>query len=353
MIKLFISVALFLVFISSCTEDTYKEVLPMTFNLEKLNTTYDDFNSAGPSYFSFSNYQFIYSTNFSSAGKQFDIWQGEISINTSMSSDIIDIHSCTVDAFKSQPFLQNTCNSPYDEYGPYLWAKDKNANMLVFFNNNTVPSKDFAYLFSSNRKNENDSGSLNVYFYDKTTYPKKAPFNSQGNDAYACFFEKHNTIIFCSDRDGVFNIYQSTVSKAENIYSILQAESLSLVTEPVSILNSEYDDKCPYILDNILVFVSNRGGKHDQFDIYYSIFENNSWSTPVCMPSEMIDEDVEVVSDNPPVLNTKHNEYRPILAKSEGFLSDTPYIIIYSSDRPHGKGGYDLYLSVLPDTVFE
>jgi hypothetical protein len=46
-------------------------------------------------------------------------------------------------------------------------------------------------------------------------------------------------------------------------------------------------------------------------------------------------------------INTEYDEYRPVVVstKEEGFLND---LMVYSSDRPGGKGGFDLYYVGIP-----
>jgi hypothetical protein len=79
------------------------------------------------------------------------------------------------------------------------------------------------------------------------------------------------------------------------------------------------------IFKNIMFFVSDRPGGLGGFDLYYSIFNNGNWSSPVNMG---------------PDFNSSSDEYRPVI----GYLPDfTNYFIMFSSNRPGGKGGYDLY----------
>jgi hypothetical protein len=44
---------------------------------------------------------------------------------------------------------------------------------------------------------------------------------------------------------------------------------------------SDYDDKCPFVTRNIMVFTSNRPGGMGGFDLYYSIYKNGAWGSPV------------------------------------------------------------------------
>jgi len=61
-------------------------------------------------------------------------------------------------------------------------------------------------------------------------------------------------------------------------------------------------------------------------------------------------------------LNTKANEFRPFLITVNITLDEESdfydpyesfYVLLFSSDRSGGKGGYDLYITALPWMVFE
>lgn len=345
---LFITLLTSLFFIG-CNEDDYIEVAPLIINLRDLNTQYDDFNSAGPSSFSYSD-NFIYSTNVGSAGNNFDIWKGRISISTSEQFPM-DETNYNIDNKKEAPFYHTKCNSEYNEFGPYIWLKDQNKYHSFLDEDNLGTA---LYIFASDRPTDSTTNILNLFYLNHNDSVKQLPINSKSNDAYACYVESAKTLLFCSDRDGQYDIYQSTLKQSQALTNYISDTTFETPTKN-SVLSSEYDDKCPYFLDNILLFVSNRYGNHDNFDIYYSKFYNGSWSTPVRCPEVMEDEDVEIITDDTDkmLLNSTYNEYRPILVKGWGFNSDEPYLILFSSDRPGGKGGYDLHLAILPDNIFD
>jgi hypothetical protein len=63
------------------------------------------------------------------------------------------------------------------------------------------------------------------------------------------------------------------------------------------------------------------------YDLYYSVFRNGNWSSPVNMG---------------PKINSASDEYRPIIGSSPDFTNN---FIIFSSNRPGPdvKGGFELY----------
>ncbi len=64
-----------------------------------------------------------------------------------------------------------------------------------------------------------------------------------------------------------------------------------------TILSSDFNDKCPSITNNLLVFTSNREGSYGGFDLYYSLFIDNQWTIPVNFGNK---------------INSEYDEYRPI-----------------------------------------
>lgn len=80
-----------------------------------------------------------------------------------------------------------------------------------------------------------------------------------------------------------------------------------------------------------LVFTSDKPGGYGGYDLYYSVFRNNAWSQPVNFGDK---------------INTAYDEYRPILVNSG--LTTTETMMIFSSNRPGGKGVFDLYFVGVP-----
>jgi hypothetical protein len=76
-----------------------------------------------------------------------------------------------------------------------------------------------------------------------------------------------------------------------------------------------------------MVFASNREGGLGGYDLYYSVFTKGQWSAPVNFG---------------PSINTASDEYRPVLGSDEEF---TNVFMMFSSNRPGGHGGFDLYFT--------
>lgn len=157
--------------------------------------------------------------------------------------------------------------------------------------------------------------------------------NDNHNSAYPTITPYGDRIYFCSDRDGNFDIYELTIPRAsaERVTMENLTKPKAYTLRKVEELSSSFDDKCPYLSGNTMVFTSNRSGGEGGFDIYYSTYENGRWSAPVNAGQR---------------INTKDDEYRPILPNLVNF---DYHLMIFSSDRPGGKGGFDLYMTGLTE----
>ncbi len=352
-IQFFLVLILSLIFIN-CNDfekRDYIEITPLVINLRDINTEYDDFNSAGPSSFIYSD-EFIYSTNVGSAGGNFDIWSASINLSTFDPSPI-DKNSYDIDCKKIAPYLPNICNSEYNEFGPNIIQHTSDYEYYFGFMDDVY--SDYAtYMFASDRPTDSTTNKLNIYFLADSNSVKQLPVNSKFNDAYPCFSPKSKELIFCSDRNGQYDLYKYDIPANKTLATLLN-DSTPLLAKTFTDLNSSYDDKCPYFLNDILLFISNRHGDHSNFDIYYSKFSNMIWTDPIRLPEVMEDEEIEIVTDNTDnrLLNSIYDEYRPILVKGWANNADDPYLIIFSSNRPGGQGGFDLHLAILPDNIFD
>lgn len=160
--------------------------------------------------------------------------------------------------------------------------------------------------------------------------------NSEKDDAYPSFSHMGDKIYFCSNRAGNFDIYEVSIPRTDTsritFENLVNPEKFTL--RKMDELSSPYQDKCPYIYQNTMVFVSDRPGGKGGFDIYYSKLKDGKWSVPVNAGSR---------------INTASNEYRPILPSLWYFNYN---LMIFSSDRPGGKGGFDLYMTGLDEDKY-
>jgi hypothetical protein len=321
---LIISMLCFILNITSCKKDDNSIKFPKgTFPdtpdsiatpLTDINSEYDDYNGSLNQYLS--DIVLVFSSTRGSSGGKTDLLQGSMGYTWDQTTGVFDYSSeITSDAFLTK--LIDSANTSGDDFGPYR----------------TFCAYDgFQYLLLAS---ENGEGNPDLYYYKSlpgngSTLPAvQGPYpatilNTDYRDEYICFDVTQNTAFFSSNRGGDFDIYLadtckygiSTFLHGDYPYSVRSADSF----------NSSYDDECPFIHNKIMVFASNRldtiGGK---FDLYYSINKHGKWCSPINFGER---------------INTTSNEFRPVLLANIDF---TNYILIFSSDRPGGKGGYDLY----------
>jgi len=304
---------------------------PSPVSLEEFNTEYDDYNSDIPVFGE--TFPFCFSSNRNSNGTNFDIVYKLMSVYFSKKTGELDIYENThtnLDVFIENENIKSALtkiNTPFDEFGPYLIPLGRNyngANMNGRF-------ETYIFLYSSN-----PNGNQDIFFtqnLENENYenPKSIVFlNSNFDDAYPTFTKDNSELYFTSNRDGKFDIYKIKTDNNKEIVEIL-TENNSATVEMDSIFSSEFDDKCPSITNNILVFTSNRDGGYGGYDLYYSYFENGRWSEPINFGSK---------------INTEYDEYRPIVRSKPWEFENE--MMIFSSNRPGGKGGFDLYYVGIP-----
>lgn len=312
----------FFYILSGCSEKTDHPInfpsgiFPDTvLNLGKINSQYDDYNM--DSYVLTGSGPIVFSSNRNSSGGQFDIVQGNITFVFDQTDAYFEMtSSISNDAFLNA--LINKAVTPGNDFGPFR-----------FFSS----SDGYEYLVLASL---NANGNLDLkYLRNRPPYSQNIPdiqgpvqmtlFNTASDDAYFSFDSNQDTAYFCSSRGGNFDIFiQPRPANMDLSTWFIQNTAVSTRADS---LNSAADDKCPMVLNKIMVFTSNRLGGLGGYDLYYSIQKNGKWSAPVNFG---------------PSINSASNEYRPILGWHENF---TNYFLMFSSDRPGGEGGYDLYFT--------
>ena len=217
----------------------------------------------------------------------------------------------------------NEINTDADEFGPFMHFIDikKDESSVSRGNYNA-----YLFLYSNNK-----SGNQYIRFVENEyqvnySQSKAVTFlNSPYDDAYPSFNPEDSGLYFCSNRDGEFDIFFAKLNLKDRSWSSIFSDTTKKTIYNIAILSSDSADKCPFILGNTMVFASNRLGGYGGFDLYYSKFVNGKWSRP---------------KNFGPKINTAYDEYRPVVRREDGFDND---FMIFSSNRPGGKGGFDLY----------
>lgn len=291
-------------------------------NLEAFNSEYDDYNSTAPTLGRL--IPFCFSTNRNSQGKTFDVIYEPMNVNFDKTSGILKvtneysnwgIYAADYGIIKNGLNIINTASN---EFGPYLFinrnSRDTGFDFLLMFATDVNGNFEINYTFNKDKSDFSDTKPVQF-------------LNTKFNDLYPSFNSDLSKIYFCSDREnGNFNIFHVNIDNTTKEMNKVLSDTVSKVVYKDEILSGNYDDKCPYIFDNMMVFTSNRPGGFGGYDLYYSRFENGSWSAPVNFGSK---------------INTTSDEYRPILFEPE--VDNERHMMVFSSDRTGGKGGFDLY----------
>jgi len=294
-------------------------------NLSDFNTEYDDYNSTAPTLGEL--IPFCFSTNRRSQGGEFDIIYKPMNVNFDKSTGdlkITDQYDNWLSIADNYYVLQNNINkinTSGNEFGP---------NLVIDLDFNTYY---FTLLYSTDV-----SGNAQINFISNQTdslfsEPKEVDFlNSEYEDLYPTLSSDKSEIYFCSDRDGNnFNFYYTQISHEGNLEAIL-SDSSSHEIVLHNTLSSDFDDKCPFILEDTMVFASNRNGGFGGYDLYYSNLVNGEWNEPINFGAD---------------INSESDEFRPILI-NEGVSNDQT-MMVFSSNRSGGIGGFDLYFVGVPN----
>ncbi len=284
-------------------------------NILDINSSYDDYNLA--LYQLNAASPIVFSSNRKSSGGQFDLEQAIITFvfDQTNGSFVMDA-AMTYDPFLTK--LINKAVTPTNDFGPYrLFSSIDGFEYLILSSVNSQGNLDLFYL-----KNFPVNGS-SLPDVDGP-YPVKL-LNTSFNDAYLSLDQNQDSAYFTSDRDGNFDIY---VHSRPNEMPLARWFNSDFTTSvKVDSINSSGDDKCPMIYKKIMVFTSNRPGGLGGYDLYYSVFRNGKWNLPVNFG---------------PGINTSSDEFRPVIGYNPDFKNN---YLMFSSNRPGGKGGFDLYFA--------
>ena len=314
-----------------CKGENYCILKPGTHNLWGLNSERNDYNSAGPMTYT-TGLEIVYATEYNAFGidNGYDIYSGRIEFKLPRESG-----ENTLSGYRGEELT--VLNTPAEERGPIKIYSE-------LYNQ-------FLYMVSTNRGATNDvTGDYNILgtYLDKNN--KVRTFNFGGNtdehnELYLCIDETYDTLYFGSDKDGNFNIYSYKYKNDDDIIKVLSSDDIKTKATPITAINTSANEECPYVYGDYLFFISDRADGFGGTDIYYTKRnEDGTFTAPENLGSNV---------------NTEHNEYRVSCYffdkrtygytenpwQSEGF----PDFIIFSSDRPGGLGGYDLYLSILKE----
>src|SRR5687768_6202470 len=286
-----VSWVLFILLLIGCDRDKnfdYEIIIRETpTNLGRINSIFDDYNSDLP--YPAQGMDIYFSSNRSSRGGEFDIVAGKLGFSYHSDDDVLNV-SISDDAFTdASTLLFPNINSINDEFGPYSYYSGD--DLLFFYATNPNDTFDikFAEVTNWNYSHKQVSDPISL-----------TEINKLGDNLYPSIDLDRKKLYLCSNRGGSsFDIYSAVYNSEISKQSLADNDIQAISKE--STISSDFDDKCPYVKDNFMVFTSNRDGT---YDLWYSKLENDTWTEPLKF-------------DEP--INSDYAEYRPVLSEILGF----------------------------------
>ncbi len=298
-------------------------------NLEGLNSIYNDYNSDLP--YRAARSDIYFSTDRNSNGIEFDIIARCFDISYHERDDVLNI---TIPQNAGESMMDRKLipliTTGFDELGPYTYFEEGGLTYFFYAHNgsegNEFSDFDIKFVYTPRLDWGTYNGQQRLYG------PYKAdPANSEFDDMYPAISDELGKFLFCSNRENdSFDIYSFDLPQGPLFQEFLTGTIPYEITKE-TILSGDGNDKCPSLYGDYIVFASDGEGGYGGFDLYYSKYENNAWTDPVNFGSKV---------------NSANDEYRPVVFS---FLNYT--LMIFSSDRPGGKGGFDLYCVDISDII--
>lgn len=313
-------------------------------NFAEVNSQYDDYNAASPV---IHHDQYLcFSSNRNSAGQDFDVVGDKLHIWWDMESRLLTIDNSEI--YYDISFIDTLLgmmNTPANEFGPYAlnyWTPSNRNNyfrydLIAYSSNHEADCyrSKFVYFQSNGNENGTFHGPFDIHMINSLNNAQYISFlcNEVDNMSYwEMDPTKYGQMIFNASIDGNTGIYSIELPENDDFIEMLKCDTI-IAPVKISPVNSMSEDKCPFVNVRLMVFSSNRSGGFGGYDLYYSWHENGTWSTP-----ENFGEKI----------NTEFDEFRPVTIEVYEFTTD---LMIFSSNRPGGKGGFDLYYVGLPFKV--
>ena len=315
--------AYFLFIFAGCSSDYDIEEgqFPTTpVNFEDINSEYDDYNSALP-YNLYHEVPYLFSSNRNTNGEKFDIVGYTVEFYYNPDLEKVYFYAVESNNFYYNPAIAKI-NTASNELGPYITYSLDYLYDLLFYATDSSGNLDIYYTYN--------------YVYEKI-WKDPLPLNKintdEHNEAYPAFNKTRDEFYFCSDDNDHFDMYKVNLNNS----SIINWFDTEEVPQKIGldILNSDLDEKCPYINRDLMVFTSNREGGYGGYDLYYSEFIDGAWSNPVNFGE---------------TINTEYDEFRPVALYVQNYTND---VMLFSSNRPGGKGGFDLYYVGIPKMIIK
>lgn len=222
-------------------------------------------------------------------------------------------------------------NSTKEGYSYYYTSKFENGvfsipekvkGPLNQSNNNqayiTFESEELAYVSTFEQYSRQALINIFTSYFKKNEWTKPAILSDLSSESFsgqATISPDNKFIIFASNKGSEQGDSDLWISYKESNGECSEAT-------PITVLNSSGNELSPFLATQDTVYFSSNGwGGFGGYDIFYSVYENGSWQKPYPLTE----------------LNTEFDE-------SDFAVLPNGYAV-FSSNRPGGAGGLDLYLT--------
>ncbi|MFC3879136.1 hypothetical protein ACFOSV_03060 [Algoriphagus namhaensis] len=305
-------------------------------NLTELNSPYDDMNSDYNPPFIDADLGLIFSSNSESRGGEFNLLNRDLSFIWSKEDATLTYESnVNSEGFRRVRNKLLEVNSNCNEKGPYSFYErtESGINDYLLFSCDCEGTYQIQLAkFSA------DASFGEGYSAEKWSI---SLLDEGSNEMYPTFYAPNyekgeglgidllpEQLLFSSDREGQFDIYELDFTSPINFISHMTSNVSKQIRK--SSISSTSNDHMPFVYGDLLVFASDRPGGFGGYDLYYSLKSGNGWSEPVNFG---------------PSINSEFDEYRPVVS---GHWEFSNQVMIFSSNRPKGLGGFDLYFVGIP-----
>lgn len=298
-------------------------------NLSVINSPFDDVNSDAPAVKH--GFKIVFSSNrINSQLNHFNLVEYNLGFYWDKSEGVlkVDLGNSLFDT-GLRDWVRKTETS-FNEKGPYTFFDSENQQVLLFSRDNSngvysilaEPNETSSY--QNDKRNASfrllEKGASEMYpcFYG-ADFLKGSGVESQG---------RPEKMLFSSDGDGVFNVYELVLPDEGSVMEYLLSNQEKNIHKIG--INTSANDHMPFVYGDLLVFSSDRPGGFGGYDLYYSFRSGDNWTDPENFGSK---------------INSEYDEFRPIVSAHPEF---TNQLMIFSSNRPGGLGGFDLYYVGIP-----
>ncbi|PJZ47399.1 OmpA family protein [Leptospira brenneri] len=215
--------------------------------------------------------------------------------------------------------IQGPINTEFQEFGPTMTP---DAKTLYFYSKRS--SRGYTEIFKSERKKDG------TWDFPEEVDVLNSPFDDQS----PFITRDGKTLLLSSNRDGSVEVMlpDGKVGISRDLYvSNWNGKSWSKPIPLPASINTEEIEENPHLLGDTLLFTRYPFGKPNLAKVYFSQYKDNSWSNPKPLPSP--------INDN----------YATIAAA----FNDDGSILFFSSNRPGGYGGFDLYMAKIDGDSFK